>query len=417
QTPRDEIWLRDSYGAGIKDALQFLPERQFTLIHRSHFTALDAIEQAFEGLPCAQSMSFKYSQAHMYSGIRPNFGDAFFDDLRGRKKTTWLTVRNDDFYMYRWADPAFAREYLTHMPHDILEGFYMGPDGYIWGREYISRDKNVFGGLVIEKMWMMLAIWGRLSYDINLSDGYFESLIKSRFPFADSKRLLAAWSAASRVIPLFQRTHWNNMDFQWYPEGCCFFRQTVEAPIFGSVNEFMQCPAMPGSGHLGVGEYCEAKHDGKTPSGITPLECAQEIYDNAAFAAKEAAELLSRENTGDPHLLATLNDILALSLLGRYYSLKLKAAVSLKDYMLQGGDECRRDAVKLLEDAHCVWSEYAQFSLRLYKPQMLNRFKHSIDLERFCHNTRLDVLIAKNTRTDALQHSCSSANDSIDSIR
>ncbi|MGI5900779.1 MAG: hypothetical protein ACOX8S_12850, partial [Christensenellales bacterium] len=189
--------------------------------------------------------------------------------------------------------------------------------------------------------------------------------------FADSKRLLAAWSAASRVIPLFQRTHWNSMDFQWYPEGCCFFRQTVEAPIFGSVNEFMQCPAMPGSGHLSVGEYCEAKHDGKTPSGITPLECAQEIYDNAAFAAKEAAELLSRENTGDPHLLATLNDILALSLLGRYYSLKLKAAVSLKDYMLQGGDECRREAVKLLEDAHCVWSEYAQFSLRLYKPQML----------------------------------------------
>ena len=39
-------------------------------------------------------------------------------------------------YYLRWGDPDFARAYLTNLPDlSKIAGFYMGPDGYCWGRE------------------------------------------------------------------------------------------------------------------------------------------------------------------------------------------------------------------------------------------------------------------------------------------
>ncbi len=78
----------------------------------------------------------------MYASTRPTFIDpllkVFPTDLR-----TWLTVRNDDIYSFRWADPQFARDFITQMPGpDVVRGFYMGPDGYCWGRDYISLPQG-----------------------------------------------------------------------------------------------------------------------------------------------------------------------------------------------------------------------------------------------------------------------------------
>jgi hypothetical protein len=53
---------------------------------------------------------------------------------------TWLEVRNDDIYSFRWGDPDFARAYIQNMPGpDRMAGFNMGPDGYNWGREFIDK--------------------------------------------------------------------------------------------------------------------------------------------------------------------------------------------------------------------------------------------------------------------------------------
>jgi hypothetical protein len=78
---------------------------------------------------------------------------------------TWMTVRNDDIYSFRWGDPEFARAYLQAMPGpDVLAGLYMGPDGYTWGREFIKLLTRV--GYVD-----LNALSAKVEHDIALAKG------------------------------------------------------------------------------------------------------------------------------------------------------------------------------------------------------------------------------------------------------
>ncbi len=84
---------------------------------------------------------------------------------------------------------------------DKVAGFYMGPDGYCWGREAMDLEPETPRQLVMQKQWFSFMLWGRLSYDPTLPDDLFVRTLAVRFPEVSPERLLEGWSAASRVIP------------------------------------------------------------------------------------------------------------------------------------------------------------------------------------------------------------------------
>jgi hypothetical protein len=137
-----EKFLYESYGQGINDALEADPKRTFKLIHRAHQADINVIKTAFSGLntKCTMDFSYKYSVAQMYSSIAPKYiYESQFLDHIGNSKF-FLTVRDDAWYYLRGgSDPGFARAYFTNIPRKNFEGFYVGPDGYTWGREYLSK--------------------------------------------------------------------------------------------------------------------------------------------------------------------------------------------------------------------------------------------------------------------------------------
>ena len=95
------------------------------------------IQSAFKDYPGPFDLSFKYSIAHMYSSPKPPFIEKALPYLNPKLRT-WLTVRNDDIYSFRWGDADYARAYIKAMPGaDKMAGFYMGPDGFIWGRDFL----------------------------------------------------------------------------------------------------------------------------------------------------------------------------------------------------------------------------------------------------------------------------------------
>jgi len=115
---------------------------------------------------------------------------------------TWLTIRNDDIYSFRWGDIQFARDFIRCLPGpDKVAGFYMGPDGYCWGREAMDLEPESPRRLVMQKHWFSFMLWGRLSYEPALPDELFKRTVATRFPEVSAAELLAAWTAASRVIP------------------------------------------------------------------------------------------------------------------------------------------------------------------------------------------------------------------------
>ncbi len=152
------------------------------MIHRFHWTAQGDILDAFKEYPGPFDFSFKYSVAHMYSIPNPPFIEPLLENLAAGRKT-WLTVRNDDIYTFRFGDPDYIREYVQHMPPaDKLGGFYMGSDGYTPGREFLDREPAAGPRpLVIDKQWYSYMLMGRLAYDPTLPDVHFERALARGF--------------------------------------------------------------------------------------------------------------------------------------------------------------------------------------------------------------------------------------------
>ena len=386
-------FIAETYGRGIADYLAEHPERRFVLIHRMQMARYDKIMEAYREYPGEFAISFKYSQAHMYSSVKPAFIRDFLAE-KAKGVRVWLTLRNDDYYMYRWGNPEFAREYLRNMPTDCMAGFYMGADGFTWGRDYMTRGDETHP-LFVDKMWYLFRIWGQLSYDLSLGREHFVGELQARFsiPAEKAEVLYEAWKEASSIIPELNCAHWHDYDFQWYPEGCCMhLHAPVDKLVFANINEFVQCPAMPGGENLSVRDYAACIVKGEPARGVTPDETAQSMRRHAERALARLPEL--RGSSRDLEFKRTLEDIETMSVLGQYYALKEEAAVSLAVYRLSGDRDRQKAAIEKLSAAAEMWKVYSRRCTDAYIPQVLDRLCGKVDVREFDAAAELDIALA-----------------------
>lgn len=383
---QNEQWAWDTYGLGVSDAMAdarnpaspyYAPDRKISLIHRAHQADLKQIINVFSALPgrtdadSSLLFSFKYSQAHMLSSTKPLFihQQDWFENIPTGSKIL-LTVRNDDMYYLRWGDPDFARAYLANLP-DVskIAGIYIGPDGYTWGREYLSTDPDSPRRLVIEKMWYFFLLYGRLAYDPTIPNSRFEAIVGERFPTVSASKLFEGWASASKIVPLVTRFYWGALDFQWYPEACW------SAEGFETVEKFIKPrwrPMSAGSDGdrpllMSVKDFV----DGKKPDGrLTPEQVADQLQQ---FAERGLASIAGLDAGSNKELHQTLGDIKAMSSLGNYYAEKIRGAVALYRYQ-QGGDAANHaQARKHLLAASNYWKQYAAQWSSQYVKQVLSR--------------------------------------------
>lgn len=383
-----EKWLWKTYGEGIRDALKKQPGRQFRLIHRFHQTGHTEILNEFKDYPGPFDLSFKYAIAHMYSTPKPPFIDGALQYL-SPKLRTWLTVRNDDIYSFRWADPAFAREFIRNMPgSDKIAGFYMGPDGYNWGRDFLSRDGEPEPPLVMQKQWHSFLLWGRLAYDPDLPDARLQRIIAQRFPEVQAQKLTEAWYSASKVFPEITRFFWGDIDLRWFPEACISHKRHKG---WYTVRHFMEGITMPGSENLDILTWREQVQSEAPAKGRTPLDVAAALESYAVLAEVEAL----RKSTGsNRELRLTLGDIEAMSHLANYYAAKIRGAADLAMFDSTADPRQQKSAVKHLEAAVGHWTRYAAVYSSQYKPQLLNRVGQ-VDIPALLAYVKADVGIAR----------------------
>ena len=385
-----EKWLWKTYGEGMRDALKQQPGRNLTLIHRYHQTGQAEILNEFREYPGPFELSFKYSVAHMYSIPNPPFIKEVLENLPPGRKT-WLTVRNDDVYSFRWGNPQYAREYIRNIPGaDKIAGFYMGPDGYIWGREFLSKHPRQPRQTVIAKQWYSFLLWGRLAYEPSLPDSRFEQLVASRFPRVDAKRLFTAWAEASQVFPLITRFFWGDIDLRWFPEACLSHPRHRG---YYTVRHFVEGQSMPGSNVLSVLEWRKKKLSGEPLAGtVGPLEIASALD---AAAEKALSGIGQLKANGDRELEETLGDIEAMAYLARYYSGKIRGAAALALYDRSGAANEKSEAVKSLDEALEAWKRYAaRYTAQYTTPHLYNRVGW-VDMNGLTTKAAQDVEIAR----------------------
>ncbi len=377
--PRKECppWLWRTYGEGIMDYHAEHPDRRITFVFRQLMADLGGIVSAFAQYDAGPlHTDHKYARARVHSSTTSPYLDfEYRDALEKYRVPCWLNLRNDDLFVLRWGDPDYVREFMANVPRDVMRweaGFFLGPDGFVQGREFVHKDPDLSGQLEVDKHWYRFMMFGRLGYDLTLTREFFEGRLKERFPEADPARLYDTFQAASRIVPLVNRFFFRVNDLQFSPEGC------ISNGGFLTVDDsFFKHGPLQGSGILSVQQYARALLADKPFDGITPLEVAASLDAWASRALDGVRDLRGQTPPDDKELRSTLGDLEAMAYLGRYYASKIRGAAELAVYR---ADPSRREnhlrAVTHFEQAVRDWEAYAQAATRQYRPQLFSRTHH-----------------------------------------
>lgn len=384
-----EAWLWATYGLGVLDAKTAQPDRRIDFIHRFWNTGFEKIMQHWGGYPDRFDFSFKYAKARLYSAPTMPFADSVIREMKPRKLQSWWNLRNDDIFVHRWGDPDYVRAFLQNFDLEATAGYYLGSDGYVWGREFVSRTPKSPRELEISKHWYAFMLWGRLGYDPTLNRDYFVARLAERFPKANSGGLYETWQTASKIIPLINCFYWRDWDHMWSIENS---NSHVEG--FHGVELFADNQPMEGSGIMRIRDYVRLQGEGKPTPGITPIQVAGSL-DDFTTAALQGAEAMPA--TDDADLRATLDDIRGMAWLGRYYADKIRAAVALAAFQKSGSSTDRDAALRHIQSAYENCTHYVDHSMARYHSQMLAR-TGLFDWSAMLNSARKDVSIIRNLK-------------------
>ena len=390
-----EEWLWRTYGEGINDALTIQPNRDFKLIHRFHFTAMSSILEAFKDLKCPLQFSLKYSVAHMHSIVNPPFVLPAMPSFSANRQT-WFTVRNDDYYAIRWGNEDYARAYIKSMPgvtEDKVAGFYMGPDGFCWGKDFLTKDGSSERQLIIDKQWYSFMLYGRLAYNPDLPSETFNHAIQRQYPDLDSRLLREGWNAASMIFPWATRQIWGDIDLKWWPEACWSSPQSYRG--FITVKDVVDIEPVDGSNIINISQWAQDYSSGKPSGLISPIQVADTLEYYVRMTRHYLNQLPARKSASFSQNDQLLGDIELFALIGQYYANKIRAAAYITLYNYYGIEADKQTALHLITKAQDDWTQYSALYDSKYKSALYNRLG-IVDVIAIRENVTKDIDIVRN---------------------
>lgn len=383
-----EKWLWDTYGEGILDAKKEQTGRTVEFIHRVWNSDMKAIMKHWDAYPDPFDVSFKYAKARLYASPNVPFADQHIEDMKPYGLKSWWNLRNDDIFVYRWGDSEYVRSFLKNFPQEHTAAYQMGSDGYVWGREFVAKDKALAGELEIKKHWYNFLLWGRLGYDNSLDKNFFVDKLGHHFPDLPAELLHDTWQSASEIVPQVNRFYWKDWDHMWSVESCYSMREG-----FQTVIDFMDNPTMKKSNIINPAAYVERVDKEGIVDAITPLQVA-ETLSAAAANSLEGVSVLGAKGELSAEARVLLDDLSAMACLGQYYAAKIEAATELALFKAGGEQEHKRQAVSLLVEAMKYWTAYAEVSERNYHPQSLARTRR-LDWKLILNDVKADIGLAQ----------------------
>lgn len=378
-----ENWIWSAFGKAVKEAQALKSEIRPTFIFRQHQSDMNQISEAFKDYGEPFDTEFKYSRARMFSSTTPPwFKHIYREQVEKYKVKVWMNVRNDDIFNFRWGNPEYADAYIKNMPKELMSGYFWGPDGYIYGRDFNSKNPKGLPKYEIDKQWYLFMIFGRAGYNPNLPESFYVNRIKAHFPGVNGQLLYDTWKSTSEVISWVDKIHFRQNDFEFIAEGC------FDGKKFHDVNSFCRVPCMPEQGVSSIGDFVLK---GKVSGELTPFEVAEKLEQASMNLLGGVSKIKAGNN---PELAQTLGDLSALGYLAEYYSHKIKGAVNLSMYRLSGEEKSKTTAVTELEKAVGSWENYAKTAAAHYQPQLLARTQ-ILDWVALTEFVKEDVILAK----------------------
>ena len=390
-----EEWVTDTYLAAIQELHVPLP-----FIHRTNMSNGRIAQELFlDQYPGKDKLiSWKYSNAHMYSHPHPQFEELWgaWKGIDVEKTKVIYTVRNDDFQTLRGADPAFIAEYIRGMKKSYVAGFYWGADGYVWARDFQHvPHTHMDWKYDFERHFLQFQTLGRLGYNPDLPHEHWVLVCRYRYGTPCGDLVLRGLELGVRTVCAVTRLHWVDYDFQWNPESL------LTTFGFHTVQDFITTPSMPGSGTVSIQDTAKLVCEGKSTDAEDARRVIAELSDFARELLVCASDLdaaIEPEYRGGD-LACVLEDIRAWACLAQYYELKISAALHLAVYQLGGTEKEKDIAVEELTEAVGAWQELSAIWAGHYMPYQMGRVNQTFGYSYYLDDVRRDVELARRTRT------------------
>jgi hypothetical protein len=409
-TPKErEDWIEETFVAGIKGA-----SRQAKFIHRSVLAGSPiemrrVIDNAQLPDPVWVEVKFNWSHGHStprlaithdYSSGK--IDERFWNPMPENYRIVWM-IRNEDFFILRWGEPGFIRAHIAANAEDYVGGYFVGSEGYIPARDtsHVAHLHRRWQ-FAFEKQWLFYMVWGRLLYEPGMPDEVFEAAFARRYGEGVGKRMLEAYTLASRMPLRLASFHAATWDFTLYSEGFLAPARSRGSSDgvspFISIDELIDHETLDPT-YLSIPDYVKLTAAGEgIPEGqVTPLRLAEDSQKDAEQLLRLVKDLRQdvEGNRGDYE--CEIDDLETWAHLSFYLAKKLRAGVALETFRVTGRKGEQERAVTLLERAAEHWEKVVGVTEAHYR-EVPYVGAGTFSWAKYREQVQRDIAIAKGSR-------------------
>ncbi len=404
-TPEErKNWVDRTILAGLEDA-----DREARLIYRAPLSAgteggstvSTSVEQMTRkhlenlGLKNDIWIPFKFNWSHGHSSPHLEIvhggilTDTYWDPIPKDYRVVW-TVRNEDFFVNRWADPDFIRTFLQLNNKQYVDGVNIGSETYTPAKDYFTKKKYQKWGYAFQRQWLFYKVWGNLLYNSATPDSYFADALADKFGLEDGTKLLEAWKLASKNPNRLASFYGSTWDRTLYSES--FTDHTQDDGAFIDINSFINHHVLD-SNYVNIPDFVAGDYNKQTQ--VTPLQLAEEAENDS----KKIMELLSEIRKGKvtEALAIELNDIEFWANYGRYLALKLRAGIALHQYRQGNNEAGKKEAVNYLKSALSYWKKMVKLVEKYNIQPLPYQFDDEFSWRKYIPDVKRDIEIASSS--------------------
>ncbi len=400
-------WLNRTIIQGMKDA-----DRPVKFLHRAPLsagkgsggstskTAEQITREVIEKLPFDQPIwvSFKYNWSHGHSSPKLHIvhggelTDTYWNPTPNNYKIIW-TIRNEDFFVLRWGNPDFIREFIEHNGKDYMGGCIIGSECYIPAKDYIHKyNDHQTWRYAFERQWLFYSLWGKLLFDPETPNEWFAMELDQVFGKKNlGNDLLQAWTLASKTPHHMASFHRGTWDATLYTEG--FTEWENGKSTFIDLNSFINHPVLDPQ-YVSISEY--VKNESRiSKERITPIELAEQLESNSDHSLGIITRIRDT-NELSPRQECELLDIESWCWYGFYFAKKLRGAVALERFRQTGDKSHKTASVEELVIARSYWNKLAETIHSHNKKEIPYVFNEHFSWQANQNQVQSDIEIAKN---------------------
>lgn len=270
-----------------------------------------------------------------------------------------------------WGDPGYVRRFVDSLklgggcgfeinPHLAQKGYGDEPGNW----RIFKHKEDEYYDFEYKRYWMFYELFGRLSYNPNISDDKWTGEIQKRLKMDEalSGNMLDAYTYSSRVINFLIQYTLNDPNMYVWPE----------IDTGGILDLYLQTPTSDKCVIYPITEYVRDYLKGEVGGRFTPENASKYLKGLSDKIFRNVKVLESEfEKSADKELKASIIDFKVLGFLALYHSKKIIAALKLEFFYQSRDLNALYQCYQLIRECTVCWEQLITITEDFYYDKMV----------------------------------------------